>query len=146
MISNGIVCNGAFDCFHGGHFRFIHWCWKFYAFPQGLPLIVGIDSDNKVKKDKGQSRPYFSAKERKLHLLETGFVDDVFVFDSNEELNDTIKKLNPVILIKGIQWKGNVVGEEHADEVVFYQASNVSISTTEIESRIERKFLSSKTR
>ena len=75
-----VVVNGVLDCFHGGHFRFLYWCWRFHAYDNKYPLIVGVDSDKKVKQDKGYNRPYFTEKERVKHFLQTGFVDDVFLF------------------------------------------------------------------
>ncbi|MDO8659564.1 MAG: adenylyltransferase/cytidyltransferase family protein [Candidatus Parcubacteria bacterium] len=134
-----VVVNGVWDCFHGGHFSFLYWCWKFHAYKNDYPLIVGIDSDKKVKQDKGQNRPYFTEKERTKHVLETGFVDDVFLFDSNEELSQKIKIINPEILIKDKKWLGSVVGAEFAKQLVFFDRIPVSISTTEIENRVMAK-------
>lgn len=138
---SNVVINGTFDCLHAGHFRFIHWCWRFYSFKEDLPLIVGIDSDKKVKQDKGQLRPYFSQEERRKHVLETGFVDDTFFFDSNKELEEKIKELNPEYLIKDQHWRDNIVGKKYAKKIVIFDGSHASISTSKIEERIRKKIL-----
>ena len=64
-------------------------------------FIVAIDSDEKIKKDKGQDRPLFTQQERKSALLsikqrrtvpgsrgyfDTPIIDEVKIFDTNEEL------------------------------------------------------------
>jgi cytidyltransferase-like protein len=54
--------NGCFDVLHRGHFEMLK-----YA-SLGDYLMVGIDSDQKVKKDKGADRPFNNADDRKFAL------------------------------------------------------------------------------
>lgn len=141
-----IFANGCFDGgLHAGHFDFLLYCFflkeKFKAH-----LIVAIDSDEKLKKDKGQDRPIFSEEERRSHLLSLNFgknpiIDSCSIFDMNEDLNELIKHCKPNILVKGEKWKGKVVGEEHAKSIFFYPENKINISTTKIIERIQNILL-----
>ena len=53
--------NGCFDILHRGHFEMFK-----YAKSLGDELIVGIDSDDKVRKDKGPNRPFNNVEDRKF--------------------------------------------------------------------------------
>ena len=57
--------NGCFDILHRGHIELFK-----YAKSLGDKLVVGIDSDDKVKKDKGEERPINCVKDRK-YILES---------------------------------------------------------------------------
>jgi D-beta-D-heptose 7-phosphate kinase/D-beta-D-heptose 1-phosphate adenosyltransferase len=106
-------------------------------------VIVGVDTDAKVKKDKGENRPYYTQEERKKNLLSltypidsmlTPLIDEVIFFSSNEELYDIINSVEPDIIVKGSDWKGNVIGSDLA-EVIHFNIQK-EYSSTNIESRI----------
>jgi cytidyltransferase-like protein len=141
MTTNKVVfANGCFDVLHAGHCAFLNACVLYKELREADLLIVAIDSDAKIKKDKGQHRPYYSQEERRKAILETFFeVDVVIIFDTNEELECHIRRYQP-LLVKGERWKGNVVGEEYAEQVLYVRDYNLP-STTEIEARIRKKHL-----
>ena len=58
-----IWTNGCFDILHRGHIELFR-----YAKSLGDELIVGIDTDKKVKKDKGKGRPINSLNDRIMML------------------------------------------------------------------------------
>ncbi len=81
-----IVCTtGAFDMLHPGHIKYL---WQ--VSQHGQYLIVGIDSDHRVKQAKGDHRPFFSEDDRATVVAGLGFVDFVFIFHSMKELLDTV--------------------------------------------------------
>mgnify|MGYP003625666343 CR=1 FL=1 len=122
-----IWTNGCFDVLHRGHFEMLK-----YAKSLGDYLIVGIDTDEKVKGDKGSHRPYNSQEDRKFALESIRYVDEVIVFNSSNQLKNLIKVLKPDIMVIGSDWKGKtVVGEQHVDEVVFFDRIE-GYSTTKI--------------
>jgi D-beta-D-heptose 7-phosphate kinase/D-beta-D-heptose 1-phosphate adenosyltransferase len=84
-------------------------------------LIVGIDTDRKVRADKGPDRPIYPLEDRKYQLSSLKAVDVIHTFDSRQELEELIKIINPDILVVGSDWKnGDVVGREYAKRVEFF--------------------------
>lgn len=122
-----IWVNGCFDVLHRGHLELLR-----YAKSCGDKLIVGIDSDAKVKRDKGNDRPFNSQEDRKFMLESIRYVDRVLVFETASELRGMINHFNPEIMIVGSDWKGKVVvGGEYAKEIRFFDRIG-EYSTTRI--------------
>ena len=122
-----IWTNGCFDVLHRGHFELLK-----YAKSLGEYLIVGIDSDAKVRKDKGLNRPYNTEEDRKFALESIRHVDKVMIFDSRDELSNLIKESRPSYMVIGSDWRGkDVVGQEYAQELCFYDRIGI-YSTTNV--------------
>lgn len=87
-----LVCTtGAFDMLHPGHVRYL---WR--AAEQGDYLLVGIDSDARVRSAKGEHRPFFPEQDRASVVAGLGFVDFVCIFDDMKTLLDIV---SPSILV-----------------------------------------------
>ena len=122
-----VWANGCFDVLHRGHFEMLK-----YAKSLGDYLIVGIDSDKKVKKDKGHERPFNNVDDRKFALESIKYVDRVLIFNSRAELEHLIQLLEPDYMVIGSDWKGKeVVGEQHCTELCFFDRID-GYSTTNI--------------
>ena len=116
---------------HRGHFEMLK-----YAKSLGDYLVVGIDSDSKVKNDKGNNRPHNTVHDRKFALECIRYVDTVVVFDSAENLANTIQGIAPSVMVIGSDWKGKkVIGEEYCKDLQFFDRIE-GYSTTNI---LERK-------
>tara|TARA_R110001592_G_scaffold214305_1_gene467238 strand:- start:1032 stop:1448 length:417 start_codon:yes stop_codon:yes gene_type:complete len=126
--SNTIVwTNGCFDVLHAGHIELFK-----YAKQQGSKLYVGVDSDEKIKADKGDDRPFNKLDDRVKMLEAIRYIDKVYVFDNSKGLSNLIKQINPYILVVGSDWKGKtIVGEEHVEDVRFFNRIE-GYSTTEM--------------
>jgi rfaE bifunctional protein nucleotidyltransferase chain/domain len=119
--------NGCFDILHRGHFELFN-----YAKSLGDRLIVGIDTDEKVTKDKGPDRPYNNIDDRIYALNSLQAVDLTYIFNSREELIQLIKQISPDILVVGSDWKGKeIVGGMYAKEIVYFNRIK-DYSTTNI--------------
>ena len=119
--------NGCFDVLHRGHFEMFKYAKSF-----GDQLIVGIDSDEKVRNDKGPSRPHNCVEDRKFALECIKYIDEVVVFSSREGLEQEIRQLQPDVMVIGSDWKGkNVIGEMFADKLVYFERVK-GYSTTKI--------------
>lgn len=99
--------NGCFDIMHPGHIDFLNRCKKNCDF-----LIVGLNSDNSVKKLKGMSRPIINQKFRAFQLVNLSSVNLVIIFNKKTPI-ELIKFIKPHILLKGHEYKKNqIIGEK----------------------------------
>jgi D-glycero-beta-D-manno-heptose 1-phosphate adenylyltransferase len=98
-----VFTNGCFDILHTGHVTYLE-----KARLLGDRLIVGINSDDSVRRLKGPSRPVNDERSRMKVLSSLRCVDKVILFreDTPEKL---IKKVRPDVLVKGGDWKKNSV-------------------------------------
>jgi len=111
-----IWTNGCFDILHRGHVEMFK-----YAKSLGDKLVVGIDSDKKVREDKGDMRPINNQDDRKFLLESIKWVDRVNVFNTQQELENMIQYTEPDIMIIGSDWEGkNIVGQQYAKKVIFF--------------------------
>ena len=100
-----VFTNGCFDLLHKGHIDLLK-----KASTYGDVLIVGLNSDNSVKKLKGQDRPIEDEIIRSKKLLEISNVDFVIIYNS-ETPKDLINKIMPDVLVKGGDYsKKDIVG------------------------------------
>ena len=110
-----IFVNGTFDILHPGHVQLLN-----YARSLGDSLIVAIDSDRRVRQLKGDNRPINSEDDRKLMLESLRSVDTVWIFNSDQELEDICRLYNPV-MVKGSDYQGrHIIGQQYCKEIVFY--------------------------
>ena len=83
--------NGCFDILHRGHIELFKYAKLF-----GDELTVGIDSDRKVKNDKGIRRPLNNLEDRIEMLKSIRYIDKVVCFDSKEELKILLKSISQI--------------------------------------------------
>jgi len=107
---NAVFTNGCFDILHVGHVQYLE-----YARSLGDILIVGVNSDDSVKRYKGKDRPIVPEHERCLMLSGLRSVDQVVIFDEDEP-KDLIRHILPDILVKGGDWAHYVSGREIVEE------------------------------
>lgn len=101
-----VFTNGCFDILHRGHVTYLG-----FARSQGDALVVGLNSDASVKRNKGDDRPINSEGDRAFVLASLRSVDYVVVFDDDEP-KELIFKIMPQVLVKGSDWAHYVSGRE----------------------------------
>lgn len=101
-----VFTNGCFDIIHQGHIDYLS-----KARDLGDILIVGLNTDNSVKRLKGNHRPINDEKSRALILSSFLFVD-VVIFFNEDTPYELIKTIQPDILVKGSDYK--------AEEIIGY--------------------------
>ena len=121
-----IWINGCFDVLHYGHFQMIE-----YAASLGT-LVIGIDTDERIKKMKGMDRPYHTLQQRIFNLLNIKGVYTVVSFNTDEELISQIKLIQPDIFVIGSDYKDKpIIGGEFAKEILYFDRIE-EFSTTKI--------------
>ncbi len=99
-----VFTNGCFDLLHPGHVEHLA-----QARALGDLLVVGLNSDDSVRRLKGARRPLVAEADRAAALAGLGSVDAVIVFDEDTPL-ELIEELLPDVLVKG--------GDYHLDGIV----------------------------
>lgn len=127
-----IFVNGTFDILHTGHLFLLN-----YAKSLGDYLLVAIDSDDRVKKLKGTSRPINNQYDRQLMLQNLKSVDEVVIFNTDEELVSLIQKCD--IMVKGSDYIDKpIIGADNCEKIIFYDRINGYSTTEKIQSIINR--------
>tara|TARA_A100001011_G_scaffold397938_1_gene500591 strand:- start:1468 stop:1923 length:456 start_codon:yes stop_codon:yes gene_type:complete len=102
-----VFTNGCFDLLHKGHEDLIKASYSY-----GDKLIIGLNSDESVKRLKGMGRPIQNESDRKKALIDTGYVEKVYLFNDDTPLG-LILLIKPDILVKG--------GDYTPKEIVGYE-------------------------
>ncbi|ECK1948213.1 D-glycero-beta-D-manno-heptose-7-phosphate kinase [Campylobacter lari] len=125
-----VFTNGCFDIMHYGHIKYLEKAKKL-----GDILVVGLNSDESVKRLKGNSRPINLEFQRACMLASMYFVDYVVIFDEDTPY-ELIEFLKPDVLVKGADYKGKeVVGSNLVKKVELIGFED-GFSTTNIINRI----------
>ena len=123
-----IFTNGCFDILHVGHVKYLEKTKSF-----GDILILGLNSDESVRRLKGRNRPINSQTDRAYILASLEVIDYVVVFDDDTPI-DLIKLVQPDILVKGGDYEGKeIVGQDIAKEVKLVKFVNEKSTTNTIE-------------
>ena len=94
-----VFTNGCFDIIHRGHIEYLA-----KARELGDILVVGLNTDESVKRIKGDGRPLQDQDSRALILASLSFVGAVIFFNEDTPY-ELIKKIQPDILVKGGDYK-----------------------------------------
>lgn len=131
-----VFTNGCFDILHLGHIDYLE-----HARALGDKLVVGLNSDDSVRRLKGEGRPINPEFARARILAALSFVDMVVVFGEDTPL-ELISDLLPDVLVKGKDYEiSNIVG---ADVVIEHGGKVLTIdlvdgySTTNIVQKIKK--------
>lgn len=125
-----VFTNGCFDILHYGHIKSLEQAATF-----GSKLIVALNSDNSIKRIKGENRPIQDEKSRMAVMAALQCVDAVVIFEEDTPEN-IIKDIIPDVLVKGGDYAvENIVGYdfviEHGGKVITidiaegYSTSNI---------------------
>ena len=132
-----VFVNGSFDLLHTGHLSLLE-----FAKSKGTYLHVALDTDRRIAEKKGPDRPINNQLNRVKLMSCLKFVDSVSVFDTDEELEETIRNYSPDIMIVGSDWKNKkVIGSEYSESLLFFDRVNNESTTETIESYINRRYM-----
>lgn len=128
-----VFTNGCFDILHAGHVSVLE-----FSRAKGDVLVVGLNSDESVRRLKGPTRPVNKQADRALVLAALESVSYVCIFNEDTPYN-LIKTVRPDVLVKGGDYKpSEIVGREFAGRVVRF-ALLKGRSTTGIIKKVSKK-------
>jgi D-beta-D-heptose 7-phosphate kinase/D-beta-D-heptose 1-phosphate adenosyltransferase len=105
-----VFTNGCFDILHPGHVRLLQQARDF-----GDILVLGLNSDDSVRRLKGPGRPILQMDERVEVLGALRSVDIIAAFDEEDPLA-LIQEVRPHVLVKGGDWAlDQVIGRKEVE-------------------------------
>jgi len=130
--------NGCFDIMHAGHIKYLR-----RAANAGDVLIVGLNTDESVVKNKGPGRPIMNQEDRALVLSSLEFVDYILLWDG-KDFDEVLRGLKPNYYVKGgdytidtvVQTERKIV-ENYGGKILLFSGVE-GISTTEIITKIRK--------
>ena len=129
-----VFVNGTFDLLHPGHIALLN-----YARSLGNYVIVGIDTDDRVREKKGPTRPIYNQEDRGLMLVALSSVDEVRYFDSDESLEALVKDIKPDIMVVGSDWKDkSVIGSYWSSDLKFFDRIEEYATSKTVQCIIDR--------
>ena len=132
-----IFVNGSFDLLHTGHIDML-----LHARRLGDHLLVALDTDRRIKEHKGKDRPVNNERTRVAIMANLKAVNEVSVFDTDEDLINIIKMYEPDIMVKGSDWQGGeIIGKKYCKEILFYERIDNESTTKTIEDYVSRRQL-----
>lgn len=108
-----VFTNGCFDILHRGHIKYLR-----ESRSMGDILVVGLNSDESVRRLKGDNRPYNNENDRAYILEALDFVDYIVIFNEDTPLN-LINMIKPNIYTKGGDYDLNdIIGPNLGSSII----------------------------
>jgi len=112
---DNIWMNGCFDVLHMGHIKLFR-----RARQMGMRVIVGIDTDERIRQAKGENRPVNDLHNRIDFLRSIKYIDMIHSFGTDEELSNIIKDYLPRYMLIGDDYKDKeIIGSEWVKEIIY---------------------------
>jgi FAD synthetase len=111
-----VLVGGCFDLLHYGHIHFLN-----QAKSYGDWLVVALESDENVKRMKGDARPIHTQAQRKEMLTSLSFVDEVIALPmmrGDRDYYELVRKIKPVVIAVTEGDRAIVKKREQAEEIV----------------------------
>lgn len=129
------ITASAFDLCHAGHILMLKEAKTVCDY-----LIVCLQGDpsqtDASYRGKQKNKPIMSLEERRIILEGIKYVDEIVVYNSEEELYDLLVKLKPDIRIIGPDWKGKQYTGHDLPVPMYFNSRDHHFSTTELRHRI----------
>ena len=133
-MKTGFVAS-CFDLLHAGHCLYLKDARAHCDF-----LIAGLQIDPTVDRP-NKNKPILSLEERKILLESNKYVDQIILYETEEDLKEILKCLKPNVRILGEDYKEKpATGQEYSEEIYYHNRSH-GWSTTELRKKIDRQEL-----
>lgn len=131
-MKRGFTC-GAMDLLHPGHLLMLKECRE-----QCDYLIVGLQTDPTLDRPE-KNKPIETLEERRIRLEGCKYVDEIVIYETESDLYNLLKKVNPDVRFVGIDHKGKpFTGEDLPIPVVFNSRSH-NYSSSNLRERIKNQ-------
>ena len=126
----GFTCS-CFDLLHAGHIIMLE-----YAKRRCDRLVVGLQTDPTTDRPEKNS-PIQSLEERRIQLEAVKYVDEVFTYDTEEDLYKKLLFINPDVRILGSDYIGKSFTGDDLDIKIYYHERKHNYSTTNLRKKME---------
>ena len=130
----GFTC-GAFDLLHAGHALMLK-----EAREQCDHLIVAVQYDPSADRPE-KNRPVQSYQERVTMVESIRYVDEILLYETEEDLYKLLERLKPDVRIIGSDWKGKKFTGHDLDIQVYYNSRDHNWSSSDLRKRVYRSEL-----
>tara|TARA_Y100000593_G_scaffold36932_1_gene71688 strand:- start:120 stop:614 length:495 start_codon:yes stop_codon:yes gene_type:complete len=125
----GFTC-GAFDLLHAGHAMMLAEAKQSCDY-----LIVGVQGDPSIDRP-GKNSPIQTYDERQIMVKSIRYVDEIALYNTEAELYELLKKVNPDVRIVGADWKGKTFTGYDLPIRVLFNSRDHGFSTSELRERV----------
>jgi glycerol-3-phosphate cytidylyltransferase len=127
----GFTC-GVFDLFHAGHVLMLQECKANCDY-----LIVALNRAENLPA--GKNIPIFSIEHRVLIMQQCKLVDEVLTYNSEQELEELLKKLKPAVRFLGTDYNDKpITGKDYSKEIYYTDRSHGLSTSGYIKQILER--------
>ena len=130
----GFTCS-CFDLLHAGHILMLEDARKRCG-----KLIVGLQSDPTIDRPE-KNKPIQSLEERHIQLKAVKYVDEIFIYDTEEDLYKKLLDINPDVRILGSDYIGKSFTGDDLDIEIYYHERKHNYSTTNLRGKIVSEYL-----
>ena len=126
----GFTCS-SFDLLHAGHIIMLQ-----DAKQQCDKLIVGLQTDPTIDRPLTKNTPIQTLEERKIQLEAVRYIDDIYVYDTEDSLIDLLKLVKPDIRILGSDYEGKPFTGDFLNIPIHFHYRYHDYSTTNLRKMI----------
>ena len=126
----GFTCS-SFDLLHAGHIIMLQ-----DAKQQCDKLIVGLQTDPTIDRPLTKNTPIQTLEERKIQLEAVRYVDDIYVYDTEDSLIELLKLVKPDIRILGSDYEGKPFTGDFLNIPIYFHERKHDYSTTNLRKMI----------
>ena len=132
----GFTCS-CFDLLHAGHILMLQ-----DAKSRCDKLIVGLQTDPTIDRPDTKNKPIQSFEERRIQLEAVKYVDEIFTYDTEENLYKKLLDIKPDVRILGSDYISKSFTGDDLDIKIYYHERNHNYSTTNLRKKIEEQLVS----
>jgi glycerol-3-phosphate cytidylyltransferase len=130
QVKVGFACS-CFDLLHAGHILMLK-----DAKEQCEYLIIGLQTDPTIDRPDTKNKPIQSLEERKIQLEAVKYIDEIFTYDTEEDLYKKLLEINPDVRILGSDYIDKSFTGDDLDIPIYYHKRKHNYSSTNIRKKM----------